>query len=126
MRKFFWIGLSVATLLVLPSAQARNPGVSAERCVSMQRQGNKGIFKNNCGEKAFIIWCGDLTYSKKRCGDGPKGGYYTHSANIPAGKSHTVSGLKGRVNWGACKGGIGFGHAEYSDTRSGGYVCKKR
>jgi hypothetical protein len=119
----------LATLFVifaLPVAQAGNPGVDANYCVSMQRKGEQSIFKNNCGEKVFVIWCGNQAYTKKRCGDGPDGGYYTSSANIQPGKSYTVGGFKGQITWGACKGSIGFGHEEYSDSLGGSYVCKKR
>lgn len=105
----------------------RNPGESAQRCVSARSTGGgKVAFTNNCGEKVFVIWCGDLKHTKKRCGDGPKGGFYTHSENIGAGDEATTD-VNGPYRYAACKGSISFGNdGEYQDNGSGGVQCLKR
>jgi hypothetical protein len=106
---------------------ARNPGESAQECVDVTKgAAGKVSFTNTCGEKIFVIWCGDLKYSKQRCGNGPKGGFYTHSANLAPGQSNDVA-FDGRFSYAACKGGISFGNdGEYLDTPSGGIQCLKR
>ncbi len=119
--------LAVLLLALSVNAQARNPGESAQRCVSASSDSKgKVTFENNCGEKVFVLWCGDLKYSKQRCGDGPKGGFYTHSNNIPAGGEVTTV-VNGRYRYAACKGGISFGNdGEYDDNPDGSYRCLKR
>lgn len=116
---------AAATLVALPSpAEARNPGESAQHCVSARSDGKgKVTFTNRCSEKVFVMWCGELTYSKQRCGDAPDGGYYTHTDNIPAGQSRTTS-IKGRFSYAACKGSVGFGKKGFwQDWPDGRYRC---
>jgi hypothetical protein len=116
--------LAVVLLAISFAAQAKNPGESARRCVSAQPDGKgKVTFTNRCSEQIFVMWCGDLTYSKQRCGDAPDGGYYTHTDNVPAGQSRTTS-VKGRFNYAACKGSVGFGKKGYwTDEPDGSYKC---
>lgn len=80
------------------------------------------IFRNNCGAKVFILWCGDLKYTRKKCGDGPNGGYYTYSDNIGAGKEVSAN-IAGRYSYNACMGSIGFDSAGYRNDASGGVTC---
>ena len=99
----------------------------AQECVDVNKgAGGRITFTNTCDEKIFIVWCGDLKYSKQRCGNGPKGGFYTHSNNFAPGQSHDAV-FDGRFSYGACKGGISFGNdGEYIDNPSGGIQCLKR
>lgn len=123
MKKFI---LAIFLMALGIGAQAKNPGESAQHCVDASAANGKVTFTNTCSEKIFIIWCGDLTHSKKRCGDGPKGGFYTQSANIAPGENHSTA-ISGRYQYAACKGGISFGNdGEYQDTPSGGVRCLKR
>jgi hypothetical protein len=116
----------VLLLAISFNAQAKNPGELATSCVDASSSNGKVTFKNNCGVPVFVIWCGDLTYSKKRCGDGPKGAFYTQSTNINAGDKQTTD-IKGQYNYAACKGSISFGNdGEYVDTPSGGIKCLVR
>jgi hypothetical protein len=119
--------LAVLLLAVGLNAQARNPGESAQSCVNAESGGGgKVTFTNNCSEKVFVIWCGDLKYTKKRCGDGPKGGFYTHSNNIGPGDDVTTH-VNGQYRYAACKGSISFGNdGEYEDNANGGFRCLKR
>ena len=106
---------------------ARNPGESAQECVDVSKgAAGKVTFSNSCGEKIFVIYCGDLKYSKQRCGNGPKGGFYTHSANLAPGQTNDAV-FDGRFSYAACKGGISFGNdGEYIDNPSGGIQCLRR
>jgi len=57
------------------NAQAGNPGKAASHCIEISKNAgnsNNVIFKNTCGYKIFVTWCGDLAYSNKNCGDGKK------------------------------------------------------
>jgi hypothetical protein len=116
----------VAIALVLASvhAQAGNSGVSAQGCVTARSEAvGKVTFTNRCGEKVFVMWCGELGHSRERCGDAPDRGYYTHTDNIPAGESRTTS-IKGRYSFAACKGSVGFGKKGFwEDYPNGGYTC---
>ena len=119
--------LLVAGLLLLAMggvAEAKNPGKSADRCVTAS-----GVtITNNCSEQVFILWCGDLKYSNQRCGDGPKGGFYTHSDNLRPGQSKELA-IKpnGGYNYASCYGGISFGNdGEYRDYPNGNYDCLPR
>ncbi len=116
--------LAVLLAALAGSVHAANPGESAARCVTAQPDGKgKVTFTNRCGEKIFVMWCGDLTYTKQRCGDAPDGGYYTHTDNVPAGESRTTA-VKGRFNYAACKGSVGFGKKGYwVDEPDGSYKC---
>jgi len=101
---------------------AGNPGESAINCVSTSQKADNFTFKNNCGYKIFVLWCGDLKYSKKKCGDGK--GYYTQSQNIGAYDSDTTY-VKGHIKYAACKGTIGFGRKGFKDYPNGSYICTK-
>lgn len=96
-------------VLMIANVQAGgNPGESAMNCVGTSTEGDKLIFKNRCGKDIFVVWCGELKYSKKRCGDGPKNHFFTKSANIkPYGEA--TAWIDGRYEYAACVGGIGFG-----------------
>lgn len=64
----------------------KNPGESAMQCVDISKnKDGRTVFKNICSEQIFVLYCGELTSSKGRCGDGPKGGYYTHSKILEPG-----------------------------------------
>jgi hypothetical protein len=119
--------LAALLLAVTFHAQARNPGESASRCVTAQADGKGHVtFTNRCSEKIFVMWCGDLTHTKKRCGDAPDGGFYTHTGNVEAGQSYSTA-VKGRFNYAACKGSVGFGKKGYwTDDPDGSYRCLKQ
>jgi hypothetical protein len=119
--------LAALLLAVTFHAQARNPGESASRCVTAQADGKGHVtFTNRCSEKIFVMWCGDLTHTKKRCGDAPDGGFYTHTGNVEAGQSYSTA-VKGRFNYAACKGSVGFGKKGYwTDDPDGSYRCVKQ
>lgn len=76
------------------------------------------------------MWCGDLMWSKKRCGDGPKSTYYTQSANIKAYGEITTT-LKpcgsSTYSYVACEDGIGFGSKgiEYPLHDGGIFRCTR-
>lgn len=102
------------------------PGESAQSCVNARTNGDTLTFTNNCSEHVFVLWCGDLKYTKKKCGDGPSGGYYTQSENIPPGKESTTT-INGQYHYAACKGGISFGNdGNYKDHSDGTITCLKR
>jgi hypothetical protein len=111
------------------NAHARNPGESAQNCVHAE-SGRDGDIKltNTCREQIFVMWCGDQKYTKKRCGDGPRGGFYTHSDNIdPGGETTAHVRDGGSFKYGACKGSISFGNdGEYKDGPNGQYRCLPR
>lgn len=114
---------------------AGNPGKSAMNCISTSTNSSKYdnlVFKNRCSYQVFVVWCGDLKWSKKGCGDGPKNSYYTQSANIEAyGRKSTTLQRGGRYSYAACKGKIGFGtkgikhparsNGRFTCTRTGRY-----
>lgn len=94
-----------------------------------QPNGVEVVLTNNCSEQVFILWCGDLEFDRKGCGDGPSNegssGFYTHSTNLAAGQSNGIR-LKhgGSYNYAACFGGIGFGNdGHYSDDPDGTFRC---
>lgn len=131
------IALAFCATVVSFDAHAKNPGQPASDCVVVGRGGTDNStvkFSNRCGEKIFVIWCGQLKHTNKQCGEGPKdagkagksAGFYTHSANIEPGGSTTMQ-AKGQFRYAACKGGISFGNdGEYTDDASGGFRCLKR
>ena len=113
-------------MLLSLNAYAKNPGESAQSCVDASSGNGKVTFTNNCGERVFVIWCGDLKYSQKRCGDGPRGGFYTQSVNIDAGGTSTAD-INGQYHYADCKGSISFGNdGEYEDNANGGFRCLQR
>jgi hypothetical protein len=115
--------VGMALSLHAGNASAANPGKSAMDCVSAARDKNDVVFTNNCGSKVFVVWCGEMKYSKQRCGDGPKGNsFYTHSNNIEAGKSIRANGIQ-EYRYAACHGGIAFGKDEIQDRPDGSFTC---
>ena len=63
-------------------ALAENRGESAMDCLIVsdgaeQPSGVEIVFTNQCDEQIFMLWCGELQFSDRRCGDGPNGGFYT-------------------------------------------------
>lgn len=125
MKKSIFLPI-IALLLAIsgPALASKNPGKSAQGCVSDSGE----RLTNNCNAPIFILWCGDLKYSSKACGDGPKGGFYTQSANLEPGASKEIKVKDGgRYQWAACYGGISFGNdGEYTDSPNGGYRCLAR
>lgn len=116
------IGL-VALLGLSPTpAAAQGAGV----CVDAAQSGDKVVFSNRCNSNVYVLWCGALKYSKDRCGDGPKGVYHTHSANIEAGATKSID-VRGRIDYAACMGRIGFGNdRNYEDLGNGQIRCLSR
>lgn len=120
------LAAAVILLGVSVSAHARNPGENAMRCVDVNEIGGRVTFTNTCNKQIFVIWCGELKYSKKRCGDGPKGGFYTHSTNLKPGDDNEVA-VDGQYRYAACVGGISFGNSgEYEDDSRGRFRCLPR
>lgn len=103
-----------------------NSGRSAMACVTASRDGADIVFSNTCMTKVFVVWCGELKYSKQRCGDGPAGNaYYTHSNNIPLGGVVRAMGV-GTYQYAACEGGIAFGKDGIQDQPDGSFACLPR
>ncbi|GAA0831181.1 MULTISPECIES: hypothetical protein [Marinomonas] len=123
--------MAVGALFASVNAQAANPGQSAERCLDVSTNSNRShnlIFKNRCSYQIFVVWCGDLKYSKKECGDGPRNTYYTQSANIRAyGEKATTLKSRGTYEYASCKGKIGFDSKgiEHSAYNNGRYRCTR-
>lgn len=102
---------------------SKNTGKSAMQCVSVNQVKDDVQFTNTCDKQIFIVWCGDLKYTKQKCGDGPKGNsYYTHSNNIMPGQTISTS-VTGQYKYAACEGGIAFGKDEIQDRPDGGFTC---
>ncbi|MRW93548.1 hypothetical protein GJ699_26505 [Duganella sp. FT80W] len=105
-------------------AAAANPGKDAQQCVSVESKRGEISLTNNCSEQIFILWCGDMKYSKERCGDGPNGSYYAFSNNLGPGRSSELRiRAGGNYSWAACYGGISFGKEGYEDYPDGSYKC---
>ncbi len=117
-------GILIAVVAMSSTIALANPGKSAKHCLDEERSGSTVTFRNTCDEKIFVIYCGDLKYSSKKCGDGPGGGYYTHSNNIAPNSKFQVE-AKGNIEFGACMGGVSFGKDEFSDSPNGNYNCKR-
>lgn len=106
-----------------PAGAAGNPGRSAMECVTATRDKDNVVFHNRCSFKIFVVWCGELKHSKKRCGDGPAGnGFYTHSNNVAPGATTRVYGA-GAYRYAACEGGIGFDKEPIQDQPDGSFAC---
>lgn len=109
-------------------AQAGNPGQDAMHCleVSMEQSSNSTriYFNNICDYKIFVVWCGDVKYSNRKCGSLEQ--YFTHSTNI---KPHQTEGavieINGDIKYAACVGGIGFGSKGiyHPSIEKGKYAC---
>ena len=128
MKNHFKVNILSLVLLILiasiTSLWAGNPGKSAMNCIKTSQSGSKFTFKNTCNYNIFVVWCGDLKYSKKRCGDGKGGRYYTHSNNIKPFDNRSAD-IEGKINFAACKGQIGFGRKGFIDYPNGSYKCTK-
>ncbi len=113
----------VISLGTIASAHARNPGTDATQCVQVSEKNGHVTFTNTCNRQIFVIWCGNQAYTKKRCGDGPKGGYFTHSANLKPGADNQVL-FRGQYRYGACVGSISFGNdGKFEDDARGRFRC---
>lgn len=100
-----------------------NTGREAMRCVSVVREKEDLAFNNTCNIQIFVVWCGDLKYSNKHCGDGPAGNsYYTHSINVMPNDKQYARGV-GEYHYAACEGGISFGKDEIQDRPDGTFTC---
>ena len=100
-----------------------NTGREAMRCVSVVREKEDLAFNNTCNIQIFVVWCGDLKYSNKHCGDGPPGNsFYTHSTNVMPGDKQYARGV-GNYHYAACEGGIAFGKDEIQDRPDGTFTC---
>ncbi|MGE5524781.1 MAG: hypothetical protein ACM3SS_13775, partial [Rhodospirillaceae bacterium] len=116
-----------------PTNGQQQTGEDAMQCITVTntKEGDVRI-TNNCSERIYYFYCGDLKYSRDRCGDGGKtngrSGFYTHSNNLDPGASGTIYVTpNGVYRYGACKGRIGFtvdGH--FRDGVDGQYACLKR
>lgn len=81
---------------------------------------------NRCGEPVFVLWCSDgLAYSRERCGQGPRSGYFTHHATIEVGGSKTFEiGPNASYSYNGCKGTMSFGNqGEFRDSGTGQIEC---
>ncbi len=73
-----------------------------------------------------MFWCGNLRYDKKKCGDGPKGRYYTqlHYRVKPGEEAEaTFKQPSGVYSWGACYGTDPTGGDFVTDKPDGSYIC---
>ena len=131
MRTFLFLIIACFFIATSSYSYAKNPGTSAMNCVSVSTNGQKYdnlIFKNNCSTKIFVVWCGDLRSSKKECGDGYKGTFYTHSKNIAANSKRTTTlNGGGSYRYAACIGRIGFGSKgiTHPSNGNGSFTCTK-
>ena len=67
------LGLLAAALAPFAASAQPRPGPDAQACVRASTAGEDLTFHNQCGQMVFVVWCGDLRYSKQRCGEGPRG-----------------------------------------------------
>lgn len=132
MKKFIVVlNILFSFFLISTDVQAGNPGRSAMNCISASTNSeeyNNLVFNNQCGYKVFVVWCGDLKWSKKKCGDGPKSSYFTKSVNIDAyGKQTTTLNKGGTYQYAACEGTIGFGShgIEHPASDGGSFRCTR-
>ncbi|MFO6424826.1 hypothetical protein [Motilimonas sp. KMU-193] len=130
LKRYFWVVFSLLTLAFpVASVHAGNPGKSAMECIKVltnaQSMDNL-VFENHCNHEVFVVWCGELKYSKKKCGEGSKNSFYTHSVNIEANKqASTTIKSQGSFRYAACIGGIGFGSKgiDHPATAGGHFTC---
>ena len=119
-----------------PKKTLKNPGESANLCLTAtslgtEKRGSKDTnqieITNNCGQDVFVLYCGDLWATSRRCGSSPKS-YYTHSSNLGPNKSTDFNVLaNGSYQYAGCMGGISFGNdGEYRDEGSGSISCLPR
>jgi len=106
-----------------------NPGKAAMNCLSITKDNNsrkqtKIHLRNRCNQQIFYFYCGDLKYTRKRCGH--TSNYYTHSNNLKPGKKGSFVLRKGgSYRYGACIGGIGFSNGGTYKARGGRFTCLK-
>jgi hypothetical protein len=126
MNKRLWVTTGALWALLHAPAYALDAGSDAQACVQSSQQANAVQLVNGCGAKVFVLWCGELRHTKQRCGEGPKGGFYTHSANLAPGEARKID-VQGRIQWAACAGSIGFGNdRRFEDQGNGAYRCLPR
>jgi hypothetical protein len=112
--------------VAVASPRSGNTGRKAMECVSVNREGKDVAFTNTCATPLFVVWCGDMKYTKQRCGDGPAGNsFYTHSNNVKPGETVYARAI-GEYRYAACEGGISFGKDEIKDQPDGSFVCIAR
>ena len=125
------IGVVFSMLLVSVEVHAGNPGKSAMNCIRASTNSNSSdnlVFENRCGYQVFVVWCGDLRWSKNECGDGKNGNFYTQSANIsPYDEKTTTLKSGGRYQYAACEGRISFGTdgIEHPRYDNGSFRCTR-
>lgn len=112
-----------------PRRESERGGASAHECVDLAIIKGGMRIENNCRQPVFVLYCGDLKYSKSTCGSTPN--YYTHSFNSKPGESSQTSevALKdlGNLRIAACFGQISFGNDGHFVARpDGSYTCLKR
>lgn len=125
MKKIIFV---ISLLILTINLYAGNPGQSAMNCIDASTNGSKLTFRNTCDYKIFVVWCGDLKYSKKMCRDGKKNTFYTSSRNLAPFASYSTT-LKdnGSYKYAGCKGGIGFGSKGivHNNSNNGRFNCTK-
>jgi hypothetical protein len=123
MKYVYILGLLLTFFAPAASAATGNPGRDAKECVTAARGKDDVVFANRCSHKIFVVWYGEMKYTKKKCGDGPQGNsFYTQSDNIEPGKSIRAAAIR-EFRWAACEGSIGFGKAGIKDSPDGTYEC---
>lgn len=130
-RIFFILTGFTFGLLVAGTTEAQ--AQTAAHCVSVNYEDYQwgddremAVVRNNCSQSIYVIYCGDMYGSSRRCGDGDGSAtFYTHSNNLGPGAVFDVMIYRnGDFSWGACPGTISFrndGH--FSDDRNGTYYC---
>jgi len=111
-----------------------NPGKVADHCVNIETKkaqyGDTVYYdmRNSCDQTIFVIYCGDVVGSNRRCDGGSKSVYYTHSKILRPGiSSQAAIRGNGQFHWGACIGSIGFGNeGHFQDFPDGRYTCLAR
>jgi hypothetical protein len=116
-----------------PTNGQQPTGEDAMQCITATQLKDDVRLTNNCSEKIYYFYCGDLKYTRDRCGDGSKkgtrGGFYTHGSNLDPGGSETTIHLipNGTYRYGACKGRVGFTlDGKIRDGAEGQYTCLSR
>ena len=128
--------ISIVNLVLLGGLttllNAGNPGESAMNCLNVTTRNtevNNVKFENGCSTPIFVVWCGELRFSNKECGDGPNNTFYTHSTNIMPHSDYSTTIKKGGAfKYASCKGGIGFSSAGAIDApanKNGRFTCLK-
>lgn len=104
-------------------SNSENTGRDAMRCLTITRDKEDLYFENTCSQPIFVVWCGDMKNTKRKCGDGPAGNnFYTESMNVPVGRRMKTYGV-GSYKYAACEGSIGFRKKEIQDRPDGTFTC---